>query len=287
MTIDMIVSVFIIVAMIGFFALSLRKAAQFARMRIHARLDLYPMPREGGGRAAYGGSYMEEPEWWTKPRQLDEVNEFKDILKEMLFIKKLYVNQRALWVGSFAMHMGFYVLFGWSILLLISGFWHPDFFVTGTWIVGAVGFALGLLGTVILLVRRTTDRVLVKYTTPLEYVNLVLLLSVLLTGAYVWMFEASPFVVAERVLTLQAEGLPPIIVVHLVLLGIAFLYIPLSKMSHYVGKFFAFHKVLWDNDPNLPGSDVERRLQQAAARPAQTGWSASKPAQPSSETLKG
>lgn len=287
MTIDMIVSVFIIVAMIGFFALSLRKAAQFARMRIHARLDLYPMPREGGGRAAYGGSYMEEPEWWTKPRQLDEVNEFKDILKEMLFIKKLYVNQRALWVGSFAMHMGFYVLFGWSILLLISVLWHPDFFVTGTWIVGAVGFALGLLGTVILLVRRTTDRVLVKYTTPLEYVNLVLLLSVLLTGAYVWMFEASPFVVAERVLTLQAEGLPPIIVVHLVLLGIAFLYIPLSKMSHYVGKFFAFHKVLWDNDPNLPGSDVERRLQQAAARPAQTGWSASKPAQPSSETLKG
>lgn len=75
--------------------------------------------------------------------------------------------------------------------------------------------------------------------------------------------------------------------VHFVLLGIMFLYIPLSKMSHYVGKFFCFHKVLWDNDPNLKGSAVERRFEDAAQQPVTSPWSATKPQSASSETSKG
>ena len=287
MTVDMLVSVFILLAMFGFFALSLRKAYKFAHMQIHARLDLYPVPKEGGGRAAYGGSYMEEPEWWTKPRKIDRVNEAVDIMKEMLFIKKLFVHQRVLWWASYSMHLGIYVMLGWSVLLLVSVAWHPDWYVLVVTVVGVVGFALSTVGCVLLLVRRVSDRVLAKYTTPLEYFNIVLLLTVLLTGAYSWLFVASPFAVAAQVFTLSATDLPPIVLVHLALLGLMFLFIPLSKMSHYVGKFFCFHKVLWDNDPNLPGSSVERRFEDAAAHPAHTGWSAAKQQAPTSESSKG
>ena len=45
-------------------------------------------------------------------------------------------------------------------------------------------------------------------------------------------------------------------------------------MGHYAGKFFSFHKVLWDNDPNLPGSKVETGIRESAAEPARTHWSA-------------
>lgn len=287
MSAETLVSVFIIIAMFGFFALSLRKAWKFAHMQIHARLDLYPVPKEGAGRAAYGGSYMEEPEWWTKPRKINRVSETVDIVKEMLFIKKLFVHQRSLWWASYSMHLGIYVMLGWSVLLLVSVAWHPAWYVAVVSIVGIVGFALATIGCVLLLVRRVFDRVLAKYTTPLEYFNIVLLLVVLLTGAYSWLFVASPFTVAAQVFTLSATNLPPIVLVHFVLLGIMFLYIPLSKMSHYVGKFFCFHKVLWDNDPNLKGSAVERRFEDAAQQPVTSPWSATKPQSASSETSKG
>ena len=287
MSAETLVSVFIIIAMFGFFALSLRKAWKFAHMQIHARLDLYPVPKEGAGRAAYGGSYMEEPEWWTKPRKIDRVSETVDIMKEMLFIKKLFVHQRTLWWASYSMHLGIYVMLGWSVLLLISVAWHPAWYVAAVSAIGVVGFVLATVGCLLLLVRRVSDRVLAKYTTPLEYFNIVLLLVVLLTGAYSWLFVASPFTVAAQVFTLSAANLPVIVLVHFVLLGIMFLYIPLSKMSHYVGKFFCFHKVLWDNDPNLKGSAVERRFEDAAEQPVTSPWSATKPQSPSSETSKG
>ena len=31
-------------------------------------------------------------------------------------------------------------------------------------------------------------------------------------------------------------------------------------MSHYVGKYYTFHKVIWDNAPNVPGSKVEETI---------------------------
>lgn len=287
MTVDVFVSAFIVVAMVGFFVLSLGKAWKFAHMQIHARLDLYPVPKEGAGRAAYGGSYMEEPQWWNKPRHIDRLNEAVEIFKEMVLIKKLFVNQRSLWWASYAMHLGIYVMLGWSVLLLITVFWHPVPYVMVTQVVGVVGFALCIVGCALLLVRRATDPVLKKYTTPLEYCNIALLLAVLLTGACAWLFVASPYEVAAQVFTLNPGGMAPFVLVHLVLLGVMFTYIPLSKMSHYVGKFFAYHKVLWDNDPNLPNSAVERRFEDAAAHPARTRWSADQAQSASSKTSKG
>ncbi|MEG2211555.1 MAG: respiratory nitrate reductase subunit gamma [Raoultibacter sp.] len=287
MAFETLVSIFILLAMIAFFAISLRKAWKFAHMQIHARLDLYPIPKEGAGRAEYGGSYFEEPEWWSKPRQINHFNEAIDIFKEMIFIKKLFVHQRSLWWASYSLHAGIYLMLCWSVLLLVSAFWHPDFFVAIVWVLGVISFALATAGCVLLLIRRVADPVLKKYTTPQEYFNIGLLLVVLLTGAYSWLFVTSPFDIAAQVLTLSPGGFPFIVMVHLILLGCMFIYIPLSKMSHYVGKFFTYHKVLWDNDPNLAHSEIERKLKDAAAHPAQSHWSSSQAKKPLSETQEG
>ena len=40
----------------------------FARMPMHLRWELYPVPHEAS-RAAHGGSYLEEVDWWLKPRE--------------------------------------------------------------------------------------------------------------------------------------------------------------------------------------------------------------------------
>ncbi len=44
------------------------RALKLARLPLHLRWELYPVAHEKG-RASYGCSYLEEPDWWTKPRQ--------------------------------------------------------------------------------------------------------------------------------------------------------------------------------------------------------------------------
>lgn len=279
--------VFVIIGLAGFVVLTAVKAWKYAHLPVHSRVELYPVPKEGDGRGTYGGSYFEEEDWWEKPRRLDPVYEVVDIMQEMLLISKLFKHQRSLWWASYAFHLGIYVMFGWSLLLLLTVFWNPEFLVVGTAVVGAVGFALSTIGAVLLLVRRAVDESLRAYTPPQEYFNILLILATLVTGIAAWTLFASPFDVARSVFAFDAAPLPPVVVAHLVLLGIMLLYIPLSKMSHYVGKFFAFHKVLWDNDPNVAGSKVAAMAEREAAGPAPAAWSAPHTRPSSSDTLEG
>ncbi|MBC5583115.1 respiratory nitrate reductase subunit gamma [Eggerthella guodeyinii] len=279
--------VFVIIGLAGFVVLTAVKAWKYAHLPVHSRVELYPVPKEGDGRGKYGGSYFEEEDWWEKPRRLDPVYEVVDIMQEMLLISKLFKHQRSLWWASYAFHLGIYVMFGWSLLLLLTVFWNPEFLVVGTAVVGAVGFALSTIGAVLLLVRRAVDESLRAYTPPQEYFNILLILATLVTGIVAWTLFASPFDVARSVFAFDAAPLPPVVVAHLVLLGIMLLYIPLSKMSHYVGKFFAFHKVLWDNDPNVAGSKVAAMAEREAGGPAPAAWSAPHTRPSSSDTLEG
>lgn len=279
--------VFVIIGLAGFVVLTAVKAWKYAHLPVHSRVELYPVPKEGDGRGKYGGSYFEEEDWWEKPRRLDPVYEVVDIMQEMLLISKLFKHQRSLWWASYAFHLGIYVMFGWSLLLLVTVFWNPEFLVVGTAVVGAVGFALSTIGAVLLLVRRAVDESLRAYTPPQEYFNILLILATLVTGIVAWTLFASPFDVARSVFAFDAAPLPPVVVAHLVLLGIMLLYIPLSKMSHYVGKFFAFHKVLWDNDPNVAGSKVAAMAGREAGGPAPAAWSAPHTRPSSSDTLEG
>lgn len=279
--------VFVIIGLAGFVVLTAVKAWKYAHLPVHSRVELYPVPKEGDGRGKYGGSYFEEEDWWEKPRRLDPVYEVVDIMQEMLLISKLFKHQRSLWWASYAFHLGIYVMFGWSVLLLLTVFWNPEFLVVGTAVVGAVGFALSTIGAVLLLVRRAVDESLSAYTPPQEYFNILLILATLVTGIVAWTLFASPFDVARSVFAFDAAPLPPVVVAHLVLLGIMLLYIPLSKMSHYVGKFFAFHKVLWDNDPNVAGSKVAAMAEREAGGPAPAAWSAPHTRPSSSDTLEG
>lgn len=270
----MLLSLYIIFAVLCFIGFSAYKAWKFATMPLHSRLDLYPVPKEEG-RAEYGGSYYEETEWWNKSRKVNHINEIKDMLKEILFIKKLFQNQRRLWWASYPFHLGIYFLFSWTILLLISVIWPLPFISTFASFVGFAGFFLAFSGNVLLLLRRLSDSVLRKYTTLQDYFNLVLIFAVLLSGIFVWSGEFSAQETIVQIISFNAYQLGVPVIVHLLLLGLMFFYIPLSKMNHYIGKYFTFHKILWENDPNLPGSRVERELQKNAGYQPKTKWSAS------------
>ncbi|MBQ9020538.1 MAG: respiratory nitrate reductase subunit gamma [Eggerthellaceae bacterium] len=269
-----VASIFALLAVIGFLILSAAKFAKYSKFNQHSRFDLYPVPKEGNGRGEYGGSYMEEDLWWEKPRSINHVAELVDMGKEMFFIRKLFMNQPSLWVPSMLFHGGIYFMMLFSVLLLIAAFVASPVLETITTVVGVIGFCCALLGCLLLLIRRLTDASLAAYTTPIEYFNLILIAAVLITGIISWLSAANVFEVARSIVTFNFAELPGIVVLHLILLGIMMLYIPASKMGHYAGKFFTFHSVLWNNEPNLPGNAVNSAVKASNAAGATVKWSA-------------
>jgi nitrate reductase gamma subunit len=283
-----ILGLIIILAALLFFGLSFYKVAEYAKMPLHARMDLYPVPQEKG-RHQYGGSYMEEVEWWHKPRQISKASELIDMMKEMLFIKKLFDNQRSFWWISYAFHLGIYFLIAWTVLLVVGALtefaglsvsmhamWWTALLYYLTVFTGVVGLFMTAAGNALLLIRRIFDPILSQYTTPQEYFNLVLLLATLVSGIIVWSPDLT--FTAARQVTMQALTLSIVptttLTIHLLLLAVTFIYIPLSKMGHYVGKYFTYHKILWENEPNVAGSEMEKKVKNAIGNPARTKWAA-------------
>lgn len=285
----MVLEVFIYLAVAGFIVLSLRKALQYAKMPMHTRWELYPVPKEKG-RGEYGGSYYEEPLWWQKPRETSFLSELADMLKEMLFIKKLFDNQRPLWWLSYAMHLGIYLLIAWALLLCLGGLtvnaggqvapgqgmWSSFLFYL-TLLTGAAGGLLVAFGSLSLLIKRCADSSLRIYSNPQDYFNLLLIFVVAATGLGLWVHDpvfAGARQMAAALLRFEPLALKGLMAVHVVLLGLLLLYIPTSKMSHYVGKYFSFHKVLWDNEPNLPHSAIMKAVEEGQQYKPSTTWSA-------------
>lgn len=274
-------------SIILFVGISVYKAYRFAKMPMHGRMELYPLPKEKG--FEHGGGFYEEESWWKKPHEVSHVREITEMLKEILFIKKLFENQKPLWWISYALHLGIYLLMAWTILLVVgaaselngiiidsTSFWGLLIYYL-TFVTGILGLALGAFGSGLLLLRRMFDNTLKKYTTPQEYFNLFLIFAALVSGILTWggdlSFNAARAVTANLIsfTTFNATGLQTL---NVILVGIMLIYIPLSKMSHYVGKYFTFHTVLWDNTPNLKGSSVEQKMKNASSFRPTTTWSA-------------
>ncbi|WP_206812259.1 respiratory nitrate reductase subunit gamma [Paradesulfitobacterium ferrireducens] len=289
----MALAVFAYISMVLFIGITAYKARKLAQLPLHGRMELYPVPGEKG-RHEYGGSYYEEAEWWKKPRELSKGTELKEMLKEMLFIKKLFENQRPLWWLSYALHLGIYFLAAWSVLIIAGAFtelaglpvkagaaagtslWAVLLYYLGIF-TGVVGFALAAFGSGALFLRRVFDGTLKKYTTPQEYFNLLLVFAAVVSGLTVWGSDptfGNARSVMAHVLSLTSFAAGPLLVLHVILVGVMFIYIPLSKMSHYVGKYFTFHKVLWENEPNVAGSEMEHKVKQALGYRPQNAWSA-------------
>lgn len=289
----MLLLVFIYFSILAFFAFSAFKFYQYASMPMHGRWELYPVPKEPGEKSHYGGSYYEDLEWWNKPRKVSYASEIREMMKEMLFIKNLFINQRGQWWISYSMHLGIYVIGLWTALILAGAvieiygysfatagsFANPWLGVVyyATIIAGVAGALLLTIGSGGLILKRLTNNDFSKYTTPQEYFNLFFLFSVAVSGLVVWIGDTS-FQYGRDImfglLTFSPIQSSPALTLHIILLGALLIYIPQTKMSHYVAKYFAFHKVLWENEPNLKGSKTEKMVEQAISYKPKISWSA-------------
>lgn len=106
-----LLAIFVVVFVIRTFSM--------AKQPVHLRWELAPIPHEKG-KGAYGGSYFEEFEWWTKPREKSLSSELSYMFQEIVFLKSVWEHNRRLWWFSFPLHFGLYLLIVTAAFLFFS-----------------------------------------------------------------------------------------------------------------------------------------------------------------------
>ena len=278
----MLLSVWIVLALIVFAVGCGAKAVRYLRMPMHVRWELYPVAHEKG-RASYGGSYFEEVDWWTKPREVDKLAEVRTILEEVFTLRQVHERNRPLWLPSLLFHYGLYALCTLGLALAAGavairvGVGAGP--LAGGWLLsllGAAGIVAGTLGAALLLRRRLGDAELRNASTPADLLHLALLLAVFLASAACWLAADRDYRTASAFLAALLGGpalavVPLLFVAQVALLGLFLAYLPFSHMTHFFTKYFTWHSVRWDDAPNLNG-EFDARAGKLLVRPI--GWSA-------------
>ena len=278
------VAVFVVAVAHRFVAIS--------RLPLHLRWELYPVAHEKG-RASYGGSYLEETDWWTKPRASSKLGELKVMIPEILLLAGVWEHNRMHWLRSFPFHFGVYLLAGLIFLLFAGGIataagvdvapgggvlWGTLYHLT--YIVGFAGIVLGLIGAAALLARRVFEADYTEYTKKADYFNLAFFVIALVVAlaAHVGVdpgFGALRSYVARLVtfdFSLAGVGITGLTAAEIVLGCLLLAYIPLTHMSHFFTKWFMYHDIRWSDEPNVVGGKIERQVNEMLRYPV--SWSA-------------
>jgi nitrate reductase gamma subunit len=276
---------------VAFVAAIAHRALKIARLPMHLRWELYPVAHEKG-RASYGGSYLEESDWWTKPRATSLLGELKVMVPEILLLAGVWEHNRRHWLRTFPFHFGLYVLAGLIGLLLLGGIAEAaglavaaDGSLVGmalyhlTYVVGYLGLGLALLGTLALLARRSFDPDYREYTKPADYFNLAFF-AVAFVAAILAHALADPDFGALRAFfarlvtfdLVSGATVPWATGIEILLASLLLAYIPLTHMAHFFTKWFMYHDIRWSDEPNLAGGKIERRVGEALNYPV--SWSA-------------
>ena len=280
--------IFTYLSVLVFFIAVVYKFYKIASAPVHLRWELYPVPHEKG-RAAYGGSILEEVDWWTKKKEKDHLGELKVMVPEILLLKGVWEHNKELWLGSFPFHFALYLFIGNSalfiiaILLQITGIspfvFEPKSFWDSFWmiyknvidIIVWIGSILGVLGAIRLLFTRIANRNLAKYSTASHYFNIFLIGAIYLTALW-WRITDNNMVnelmgfylgllsFSNEIAMNLPGSIPKIGSVHIIISLIFILYLPFTHMTHFFAKYFTYHSVRWDDTPNAQGSKIAERV---------------------------
>jgi len=249
-----------------------RRFIKIAAAPAHLRWDLYPVAHEGT-KSAYGGSYFEDTDWWKEKPKQNKINQLTVMIPEILFLQGLWEHNRKIWLWSFLMHHGVYWCAGMAALSILLAFLQllnagstsfTDIIYILVSVTGTIGFAAGSLGALGMLGLRFFDDKMRRYSSFAVYFNLFFLLAIfvaglvnLFAGADIFRQTAGFF---QALLGLGYIGYTPGVVVFLTLAVLFVLYLPFTHMTHFFTKYFTYHSVRWNDEPNLPGGKLEQQI---------------------------
>ena len=264
-----------------FLILIITKIVEYARMPVHLRWDLYPVAHERE-RNKYGGSYYEEPDWWEKKREKSLFTEFLVMSEEIFLLKGVYKNNKKLWYYSYPFHLGLYLTMGAFTLMVLSVlldlasatdiYWQyttvEDILFYMINVTGYAGLVLTFFGSLGLIIQRILDKRFRIYNTPMDFINLFFILILTISMVLTLIPSNTSFILYKIYLknlftfnfTIIAK---PLFLVHISLVSLFLLYFPVTRMMHLFAKYFTYHEVRWEDNPNIKGSKLENKIKQA------------------------
>ena len=212
---DFIAEVFPYLAFGLFLLGTVLRVVHWMRQPAHLKWTLYPVPEGLSGQLRY-------------------------MAKEIFTFATLYRFNRRLWIGTYALHMamGGFVIFGLAYVLD----WTPSLLVKFfLWII--------VIAAVYILLLRLSDRNLRVLSSGEEYFNLLFLLLAASAGLFA---SAAPGISPRYYLLSVAKLRPDALFLSggylpaLLMGGLFLIYLPWSKMIHYVSKYFSYHRISWE-----------------------------------------
>lgn len=181
--------------------------------------------------------------WTLHPVPAGLVGQLKYMLKEIFTFETLYRFNRPLWIGTFCMHMAMLGAVLFLILNLIG--WSKGFPVRYClWLL-----AISVIYIIWLRIQDGNLRVLSSFE---EYFNLAFLAAVATSG----LLASTPHASSSSrsyllgLLTFK-PGATPLAwdqLLAVFLCGLFLIYLPWSKMVHYISKYFTYHHINWQKD---------------------------------------
>ena len=270
-------------AIIACVAIIVIKVMGYLKKPMHLRWEIYPVPHETEGRAAYGGSYLEKTDWYKEKPGHDVIGMLGGFLKEALLMHASMEHNRSLWVRTYPFHLGLYALIGslfLTILLVIlpvmGGFTKLLAFLAG--LASIVGFAGVLFGSVSLILRRLNVPDLKKFSMPEHYFNLVLFavwsaLGLILCLTYgVGGFTGLGILFFHGMFTFDAFPFPALYALYLLISCFIFVWVPYSFMGHVFMKYFTWHDIRWDDTAAQFSPKIQAKMMENLGR--KPTWSA-------------
>lgn len=192
------------------------------------------------------------------PAPLTRTGAFFRVLGEVFFFKSLYKSNKPTWIFGYLFHISFFLLiamhFARHFIYSNPAPWWYGIFVSAGIICGIVM----VLSLFLLLMRRVLVERVKFISLFQDYLILILLMLIGLAGLslnYV-LTPASLTVVDNHLdpyisglLTFQFTNIPsnPLFLIHYTLILLLVLYIPFSKVMHFIGIFFSPTRNMADN----------------------------------------
>jgi nitrate reductase gamma subunit len=248
------------------------KAVRYCRQPVHLRWDMI-IPSQRDGNAPH--SLYERQDWWMRPPAKKRAEELRYMAAEMLLFRGYYRTNRLLWCLTYPLHLGVYLGALWLVLLAAGAVVPVRSLQTASVVCGVSAFFLGAAGAIGLFAARIIRTDLRSYSAFADYFNLFFLSVLFLAGFAAWYGDPDFAFIKDYISGLLLIGpyrpLPLMPAVFWAVLCCFVLYLPFTSMMHFVGKYFLFHAVQWDDEPNTKGGRLEKELDRRLT--GKPGWS--------------
>ncbi len=252
------------------------KIVKYLRLPVHLRWDLYPVIHEEKYR--YGGSYFEGLNWWTGARQKSFWRALRYLMRDYLYLESYLKKNFSYWLVLYTSHISFVLLIIFQILIIVGALLSLNdievsrtspnisgyFLYRFTQFTGPACFIAGIAGNSGLLITRFANSDLRLYTSSFIYFGYVFHIVLSLSGLIFWLYDGYSFLQYREfwkgLFILNPVSANTVLTCFIILINLHLIYLPFTRAIHYITRLFAFFLIRWDDEPNVRGSMLEKKL---------------------------